>query len=55
MGVLFMTVKDLIKILQKENPNAVVCTMDNTDDISLIVTEVSRNILTGKTETVVIH
>ena len=54
-GVLFMTVKDLIKILQKENPDAVVYTADNTDDVALMVTMVSKNILEGQTETVVIH
>lgn len=50
-----MTVKELIELLQKENPDALVYTMDNSDDIALIVTSVSRNILVGKTETVVIH
>lgn len=50
-----MTVKELIEKLQAENPDAIVYTMDNTDDIALIVTRVSRNILEGKTETVVIH
>ena len=50
-----MTVKELIELLQKENPDALVYTMDNSDDIALIVTYVSRNILVGKEETVVIH
>ena len=50
-----MTVKELIEILQQENPDALVYTTDNTDDIALIATTVSRNITEGTTETVVIH
>ena len=50
-----MTVKELIEKLQQENPDALVYTMDNSDDIALIVTGVSRNILEGKAETVTIH
>lgn len=50
-----MTVKELIDRLKNENPDALVYTMDNSDDIALLVTDVSRNILTGKDETVVIH
>lgn len=50
-----MTVKELIDKLQHENPDALVYTMDNSDDVALIVTEVSRNILEGKDETVTIH
>lgn len=50
-----MTVKELIDMLQKENPDALVYTMDNSDDVALIVTDVSRNILDGKDETVTIH
>lgn len=50
-----MTVKELIEKLQKENPDALVYTMDASDDIALIVTEVSRNILVGKDETVTLH
>ena len=50
-----MTVKELIEKLQKENPDALVYTMDTSDDIALIVTEVSRNILVGKDETVTLH
>lgn len=50
-----MTVKELIDKLQHENPDALVYTMDNSDDIALIVTEVSRNILVGKDETVTLH
>jgi carbamoylphosphate synthase large subunit len=50
-----MTVKELIELLQKENPDALVYTMDNTDDIALAVTMVSKNILVGKDDTVVIH
>lgn len=50
-----MTVKELIDRLQTENPDALVYTMDNSDDIALIVTDVSSNILVGKDETVVIH
>ncbi len=55
IGVLIMTVKELIELLQKENPNALVYTMDNTDDLAFAVTEISRNILVGKDDTVVIH
>ena len=55
IGVLLMTVKELIEKLQQENPDALVYTMDNSDDIALIVTEISRNILEGKDETVTIH
>lgn len=50
-----MTVKELIEKLQQENPDALVYAMDNSDDIALIVTEVDRNILEGKDETVTIH
>ena len=50
-----MTVKELIELLQNENPDALVYTMDNCDDVALIVTKVSRNILEGKDETVTIH
>lgn len=50
-----MTVKELIDRLQKENPDALVYTMDNADDIAFIVTDVSRNVLVGKDETVLIH
>lgn len=50
-----MTVKELIEKLQQENPDALVYMMDNADDIALIVTDVSRNILEGKDETVTIH
>lgn len=50
-----MTVRELIEKLSEENPDALVYTMDNTDDVALIVTGVSRNILEGKEETVVIH
>lgn len=50
-----MTVQELIDLLSKENPNALVYTMDNADDLALIVTKVSRNILVGKDETVTIH
>ena len=50
-----MTVKELIELLQKESQDALVYTMDNSDDIALIVTKVSRNILEGKDDTVVIH
>lgn len=49
-----MTVKELIEKLQQENPDALVYTMD-ADDIALIVTNVSRNVLVGKEETVLIH
>lgn len=50
-----MTVKELIEKLQQENPDALVYTTDNSDDVALIVTKVSRNILEGKDETVTIH
>ena len=50
-----MTVKELIEKLQQENPDAVVYTTDNIDDAALIITEVSRNILEGKDETVTLH
>jgi len=50
-----MTVQELIDLLSKENQNALVYTMDNADDLALIVTKVSRNILVGKDETVTIH
>lgn len=50
-----MTVKELIEKLQQENPDALVYTMDNSDDVALIVTKVSRNILDGKDETVTLH
>jgi hypothetical protein len=50
-----MTVKELIERLSKENPDAIVYTMNNSDDIALIATDVSINILVGKEETVVIH
>lgn len=55
IGALIMTVKELIEKLQQENPDALVYTMDNSDDVALIVTKVSRNILEGKDETVTIH
>lgn len=54
-GAISMTVKELIEKLSEENPDALVYTMDNSDDIALIVTDVSRNILVGRDETVVIH
>ena len=50
-----MTVKELIEKLQQENPDAIVYTTDNTDDVALVVTKVSKNILEGKDDTVVIH
>ena len=50
-----MTVKELIELLKQENPDAVVYTTDNTDDVALMVTRVSKNILEGQTETVTIH
>ena len=49
-----MTVQELIEALSKENPNAVVYTMDSTDDIAFIVTEIRRNVLEGSEETVTI-
>lgn len=50
-----MTVKELIEKLKQENPDALVYTMDRADDIALLATTVSRNILAGKEETVTIH
>lgn len=50
-----MTVGELIELLKEENPDALVYTMDNSDDIALLATTVIRNILAGKDETVVIH
>jgi hypothetical protein len=50
-----MTVKELIDRLKNENPDALVYTMDNSGDVALIVTDVSRNVLVGKDETVLIH
>lgn len=50
-----MTVKELIELLKQENQDAIVYTTDNTDDIALIVTKISRNILEGKDETVTLH
>ena len=50
-----MTVKELIEKLSKENPDAIVYTMDSQDDIAFIVTDISRNVLVGKEETIVLH
>lgn len=50
-----MTAKELIKKLQLENPDALVYTMNNAEDIAFAVTDVDRNVLTGKDETVLIH
>lgn len=50
-----MTVKVLIERLSEENPDAIVYMMSNVDDIAVIVTDVSRNILAGQEETVTIH
>jgi len=50
-----MTVKELIEKLQDENPDALVYTMDDVDDLAFIVTTVSRNILYGQEETVTLH
>lgn len=50
-----MTVGELIELLKEENPDALVYTMYSFDDIALLATTVSRNILVGKDETVVIH
>jgi hypothetical protein len=36
-----MTVKELIEKLQQENPDALVYIMDNSDDIALIVIDVT--------------
>ncbi len=50
-----MTVKVLIERLSEENTDAIVYMMSNMDDIAVIVTDVSRNILAGQEETVTIH
>lgn len=50
-----MTVKELIEKLQQENPDALVYTMDSTDNIAFLVTTVSKDILAGKEETVTIY
>lgn len=49
-----MTVKELIEKLEQLNPDATVYTMAHDDDIALIVTDVSANVLVGKEETVLI-
>ena len=49
-----MTVKELIAHLENENPDASVYTMAHDDDIALIVTDVSVDVLTGKDKTVVL-
>lgn len=50
-----MTVKELIEKLQQENPEALVYTIDNDNEIAYLVTEINRNVLSGSAETVVIH
>ena len=50
-----MTVKELIELLSKENPDATAYTMDRTEGIALNITEVKRNALATKEETVIIH
>ena len=49
-----MTVKELIEKLEQLNPDATVYTMAHDDDIALIVTDVSANVLVGKEKTVLI-
>lgn len=49
-----MTVKELIEKLEQLNPDATVYTMAHDDDIALIVTDVSANVLVGKEETAVL-
>ena len=49
-----MTVQELIEKLKQENPDALVYTM-YSDDVALLVTEVGRNILEGKEETITIR
>ena len=49
-----MTVKELIERLQKEDPDALVYTMAHDDGLALIVTDVYKNVLSGKEETVVL-
>ena len=50
-----MTIKELIEKLQQENPDALVYTMNNTEDIAFAVTDIDRNVLEGTDETVLIH
>lgn len=54
-GAISMKVKELIETLSEENPDALVYTTDDADDIALIVTYVNKNILVQKDENVVIH
>jgi len=49
-----MTVKELIARLQKEDQDALVYTMDNADDLALIVTDVKTDVLEGADKTVVL-
>ena len=49
-----MTVKELIARLQTEDQNALVYTMDNADDLALIVTDVRTDVLEGTDKTVVL-
>ena len=49
-----MTVQELIELLSKENPNAIVYTTDSADDIALMVTEIHRNVLEGSEETILL-
>ena len=49
-----MTVKELIEKLSRLNPDAIVYIMALDDDIALVATDVSANVLVGKEETVLI-
>lgn len=49
-----MAVKELIELLRKENPDALVYTMAHDDEIALIVTEVKQDILAGSDKTIVL-
>lgn len=50
-----MTVRELIDNLSKEDQDALVYTMDKTDEIALLVTEIKNDILEGKEKTIVIR
>lgn len=50
-----MTVQELIDALKKENPNALVYTMDEDSDVAFLITDVVKNILEGKDDTIVIR
>ena len=49
-----MTVNELMEILSKQNPDALVYTMAHDDDIALSVTDVKQDILAGSDKTIVL-